>query len=1034
MAAFSLSAQNGEAYFLSNPCLTPDGQTVVFSFEGDLWKSEIKDGHAVRLTAMQGYETNPRISPDGKWVAFTGRQFGNADVFMMPIDGGDIKQMTWHSANDEVSSWSWNGQSIYFNSNRYGMPAGFKVSVSGGTPQRVFGDYFFQFDHNLVEHPVSGEIFFNDTWESINQAQRKRYRGPFNPDIQSYNLTTKKYTRYTTWEGKDFGATIDKKGHVYFMSDEGNNEYNLYSIVQGKKIALTSFPTSIKTPMVSANGEKIVFEKDYQLWIYDVATKMAAKQAITITRNSILSKEKDYEVKGNITKFDVSPDAKKLSFVSRGELFVSDLEGKFIQTIDRGSAERVKEIKWLSDNKTILFSQTLSGYSNFYTITADGSKAIKQITRDQKDNRSLVMNKKRTKAIYLSGRDEIRLLDIKTMESKTIVKDELWGNQAGNPGFSPDGNYIIYTAFRNFEQDIFVYSIKENKSINLTKTGVTEASPFWSADGKYIYLTSQRLKPAYPIGLADAKLYRLPLEKLDEPFRSDKYNDLFKEEKKDTSKKMDSAQLNIIPVNIDTDRIMERLEQVGPTFGRQVLSWVYQKGDKTNVLYSSNHGEGKTALWKTVIEPFEQGKTEKIAGTEGTGGFDIVEETDKLFVLSGGNISKLNLEGNKVDPITISYTFRRNLSAEFDQMFEEAWAQMEQSYYDEKFHGVDWTKTAIYYRKFLPYLNNRADLRVLLNDMLGELNSSHQGFNTSGEDETIVLSNRTLETGIVFEENKPFTVKKTVTRSAADKKGIDIEPGDILVKVNEVPVNAGVDRNFYFTKPSLDKEVKLTLSRNGKNYEINIHPQLSLAVNLYDEWVDHNQQQVNQKGNGKIAYGYMKNMGRPELEQFIIDMTQELGNKEALIFDLRYNTGGNVHDEVLNFLFQRSYLKWKYREGELTQQPNFAPSDKPIVLLINEQSLSDAEMTAAGFKALKLGKIVGNETYRWIIFTGGVGLVDNSTVRMPSWGCYTLDGKDLEKTGVQPDIKIINTFEDKLEGRDPQLDRAIDEILKQLKK
>ena len=150
-------------------------------------------------------------------------------------------------------------------------------------------------------------------------------------------------------------------------------------------------------------------------------------------------------------------------------------------------------------------------------------------------------------------------------------------------------------------------------------------------------------------------------------------------------------------------------------------------------------------------------------------------------------------------------------------------------------------------------------------------------------------------------------------------------------------------------------------------------------------------------------------------------------------FDLRYNTGGNVHDEVLKFLSQKAYLKWKYREGKLTTQSNYAPADKPIVLLTNEQSLSDAEMTAQGFKALNLGKVIGNETYHWIIFTSGMGLVDGSSVRMPSWGCYTLDGKDMEVHGVKPDILLVNSFEDKVNGRDPQLDRAIAEIMKELK-
>ncbi|MEJ7588104.1 MAG: S41 family peptidase [Ferruginibacter sp.] len=608
--------------------------------------------------------------------------------------------------------------------------------------------------------------------------------------------------------------------------------------------------------------------------------------------------------------------------------------------------------------------------------------------------------------------------------------------------FFPRSGLRAIHRFRNFEQDVFVHNIKENKTTNLSKTGITETNPIWSPDGKYIYLVSQRLKAAYPFGLPDAKLYRLPLEKLDDPFRMDKYEELFKEEIKDSAKKNDSAKKDttkkdtskiiVAPVVIDTQRLMERLEQVGPTFGTQYLSFVYQKGDKTTILYASNHGEGRNALWKTVIEPFEQNKTEKITGTEINYGFDILEVSDKLFVLSGGNISKLSLDGNKTDPINISFTFRRNLSAEFDQMFHESWAQIQENYYDENFHGLNWEKTKLQYNRFLPYLNNRADLRVMLNDMLGELNSSHQGFGTNGEDETITLTNRTMETGILFKEEEPYTVQKIVRRSAAERKGIDIREGDILVKVNEELVQEGRDRNYYFTRPSLDKELKMTFSRNGKNYEVKVHPQAVLFSNLYDEWIDINRQRVNEIGKGRIAYGYMKNMGKGELEGFIIDMTEQLGSKDALIFDLRYNTGGNVHDEVLNFLSQRSYLQWKYREGKLTPQPNFSPGDKPIILLINEQSLSDAEMTANGFKTLKLGKIIGNETYRWIIFTSGISLVDNSSVRMPSWGCYTLDGKDLEQTGVQPDIKVVNTFEDKLNGKDPQLDRAIEEILKEL--
>ncbi|HWB26514.1 MAG TPA: S41 family peptidase [Chitinophagaceae bacterium] len=1025
---FTATAQSNDAYFLSQPCLTPDGQTVIFSFEGDLWKASVKDGIATRLTGMQGYETSAKISPDGKWVAFTGRQFGNADVFIMPLEGGDVKQLTWFSGTDDVSSWSWDSKYIYFTSNRDSRQSTYKVSINGGTAERVFGDNFFLYDHNVFEDPTTGELFFNDTWESSNQVARKRYKGPFNPDIQSYNPTTKKYKRYTDWQGKDFGATLDKKGNIYFISDEANGEYNLYTFDNGKKTQLTKFTTSIKSPIVNANGGEVVFEKDYQLWLYNVASKSAEKMHISIVRNNILPQEKDFEVRQNITAFDVSPDNKKLAFISRGELFVSDIEGKYIEQIHRGSAERVSEVKWMSDNKTLLFNQTLDGFQNLYTVAADGSSPIKQLTTDAANDRDITINKKRNTAVYLSGRNEVRLLDLKTWQSKTIVKDEIWGFEGSGPGFSPNDEYVIFTAFRNFEQDIFIHNIKEDKTINLTSTGITETSPIWSPDSKYIYFISSRLQAAYPTGLQDPHIYRLPLQKIDEPYRTDKFDELFKEAKKDTSSKKDSA---IVPIKIDLDRIMDRIEQVGPSFGSQYLSEVLQRDTKTFVLYISDRTDGEPALFKTTLEPFEMPKTEKINGTEGGAG-SIVVSSEKYYILVHGNIAKLNIDANKVDPISISYTFRRNLSAEFSQVFHEAWAQLDENYYDEKFHGIDWKKTEQYYSQFLPYLNNRNDLRVLLNDMLGELNSSHQGFSSFGADETISLHNTTMQTGIIFDNTNPYKVDHVLFNSAADKDDIKVQPGDMLTTVDDKSIDPAQDRFYYFTRPSLDKEIKLGFKRGKDTITVKIHPQFSIVDGLYDEWIDNNQKRVDERGNKRIAYSCMKDMGEGQLEHFIEDMTKELINRDALILDLRYNTGGNVHDKVLEFLSQRSYLQWKYREGKLTKQPNFAPSDKPIILLTNEQSLSDAEMTATGFKALKLGKIVGNETYHWIIFTSGAGLVDGSFVRLPSWGCYTLDGKDIEFNGVQPDIKVVNTFEDRINNRDPQLDAAIDEILKEL--
>ncbi|MDZ7767235.1 MAG: S41 family peptidase [Melioribacteraceae bacterium] len=282
---------------------------------------------------------------------------------------------------------------------------------------------------------------------------------------------------------------------------------------------------------------------------------------------------------------------------------------------------------------------------------------------------------------------------------------------------------------------------------------------------------------------------------------------------------------------------------------------------------------------------------------------------------------------------------------------------------------------------------------------------------------------------------QPFTVERVVKNSPASKGDKGIKAGDELIAANGIEVDAKRNRESYFISPLSKDEIELKFNRSGDEYSIKLKPISSNAFEtlLYDEWMDRNQKIVDEKSDKRIAYIHMKNMGQGELNRFKKEIANEWHYRDALIFDLRYNRGGNVHDEVIQILSQRSYLQWKYRNGELTPQPNFAPSDKPIVLLINEQSLSDAEMTAEGFKALELGKIIGNETYRWIIFTSGTSLLDGTYFRLPSWGCYTLDGENIEQVGVAPDIFIINTFKDRLENNDPQLDKAIEEIMNELK-
>lgn len=1024
-----------ETYFTIDPTLTPDGQTILFSYDGDLWKIPSAGGEASRITGMQGHETLPSVSPDGKWVAFSATQYGNKDVYVMPLEGGEIRQLTFHDAQDDVDSWSWDSKTIYFTSSRENRYSGYEISVSGGTPKRLFNHYFNTV-HNVVTHPKTEEIFFNESWESKNFTHRKRYKGDYNPNIKSYNPTTKEYKEYTSYKGKDFWTTIDRDGIIYFVSDEANGEYNLYTFKNKQKTALTKFETSIIRPQVNANGGYVVFRKDYQLYLYNVATNTTKKIPVKIHLNNTLSKTQDFLIEKNITYFDVSPDDKKIAFVSRGALFVSDTKAKFIQQIPVDHKERVVEVKWLKDNRTLLFNQTSKGYLNLFTISAEGKGAQKQLTTDSRNNVNLEVNPNRTQIAYISGRDELRLLDLENLKSTLIVKDEFWALYAPQPRFSPNGEYLVYNAIRNFENDIFTYHIPSKKTINLTQTGVTENSPIWSPDGKYIYFNSNLSQPSYPYGLDKASIYQMALDKYETPYTSNKFEELFTDEKEaddNDKKKEEEKKEKSIEIRINESGLMDRLKRISPAFGFQSSVHTITKDDKNYIFYISNHDEGDMKLWKTTIQPFEKNKTEKVDDTK-ISGYQIVSAKDNHYILLEGNIHTLDIENNKTEKIEIDFKFRKTLSNEFEQMFHEAWAGFGENFYDGDFHGEDWNKLKEQYAKYLPYISNRFHLRLLFNDMLGELNASHFGLRSEGDEEKVPYKTNTLATGIVFSKNNPFIIERIIANSPADVTNKNIQPGDRLIAVNNKKIDSKNNRELYFTQPSHDKEIELTLERKSQKIKVNLHPIETRALRnlLYDEWVNNNQLYVDRKSNKKIAYIHMKDMGSNQLNNFKKEMVSEAYKKDALILDLRNNTGGNVHDEVLRFLSQKPYLKWKYRDGELTSQPNFAPAAKPIIILINEQTLSDAEVTSAGFKELGLGKIIGTETYRWIIFTSSKGLVDGSRYRLPSWGCYTLDGENLEKTGVSPDIYIKETFKNRLENSQPQLDKAILEIMKQL--
>ncbi|MDX2415622.1 MAG: S41 family peptidase [Bacteroidales bacterium] len=1019
--ASSLSAQNDNVRFMSDPTLSPDASEILFSYAGDIWKVNALGGTAYRITAMSGSETLPRVSPDGKWIAFTATQDGNPNIYIVPMSGGEIRQLTFHSSFDNVDSWSWDSKFIYFTSGRMNNFSSYKISTEGGAPQRLFSNHYWNNSHFILESPTDNSFILSESGESFRSSSRKRYKGEYNPDIKRYYPDQNSLVQLTTYNGKDLWPTIDNSGKLYFSSDENTGEYNLFTFEGNAKRSLTTFNSSMGRPQVSANGKAVVFALDYELHLYNTLDGNTKKVPVKIFSNSPQHSEKSFKTGSNVTAFDVSPDNKKIAYVSRGRLFIADIKGKFIKEAMTPAKERISEVKWMSDNLSLITIMTHEGWPNVYRIIPEENCRAIPLNTDSRTARMLSMNKDRSKLIYYSGKDQLRLVDLEEYEDKLVVEDEFWF-RGSVPGFSPDGDYIYYTAFRHFEQDIHVYNLNRKTSVNVTNTYVTEGDPFWSPDGKYIYFVADRSTASYPRGASNTKLYRIPLQKYQKPFKSDELELIMK------GKAEKKAEISVS--DIDFDMLLHRWESPMPNGPRQSRPYVIHKDTVDYVLLTSSH-EGKQGLYKITLSPFAKTKVKKFKGI--TGG-SIVASGKDYYSLSGGKIYKLNIKSDKADVINTEYDFSKSIIDEFEQMFYQVWTTLAENYYDENMHGTDWPAIKEKYRTYLPYIRSRSDLRLITNDMLGELNSSHMGFSSNGPEERSQNNFVTAATGIVFSDKSQYEVDRIISMSPSDNMNVDIRKGDKLVSVNGKKVNDLKNRESYFIFPLMPEELFLVFSRKGKAVNIKIHPVSARSVNglLYDEWIVNNQKRVDKISKDKIGYVYLKNMGGGSLDKFLIEMTSEEVDKDALIVDLRYNTGGNIHDDVLKFLSQRPYLNWKFREGMLSPQPHFAPAGKPIVILINEQSLSDAEMTSAGFKELGLGTIVGTESYRWIIFTSGAGLVDGSFVRLPAWGCYTLEGTDLESSGVEPDIYIKNTLIDKMAGDDPQLEKAIEVILNKL--
>lgn len=1002
--------------FAAHPALSPDGSTIYFAYDGDIFTVPSTGGLAMSFISLKGEENHPVPSPDGKYLAFSSDINGNQDVYVIPVKGGQARQLTYHEAGDFPVSWSADSRYIYFESRRASATrTTFKVSVDGGTPIKLFDGYFTTVV-NLVENPKTGEYYFNESAESINFPTRKRYVGDHNPDIKAWNPKGRKYRELTDYEGKDTWPMVDRNGKLYYVTDQFNKESNIVRYnASGKPEQLTQFNKSVQYPSIAADGSAIVYLLEYQIHCLNLKTGKDAVPDITVAcgDNNV---RRSFE-KQKPTAAAVSPDGKKMAFVIRGLLYVSDAKGKYLQLLGTPSDERVKEVEWAGDNKTVYYTRTNRGYVGLYKIDASDAGSEKAIYQPSCNIRTLTMSHKGDKLAFVDGTDKVSVCNTANDEVTKLANAEFWSFRGSDMTFSWDDSCLAFTAMDRFEPDIYVYSFKDDKLTNLTHSASTEMDMVFSPDGRYMYFAGVLTSSSFPKGNS-LQLYKLPLRKYDSKFASDEYDKLFTKEKE----KKDSL------VRIDYDNILDRAVKVERN-GNQSGLFIFESKGKTLLFYNSYGDAGIQVMALDINDPEAKPKPVKVL----SGGSFFCSKTD-LYHIGRSGINKVDPNSLTATPINVTADVNKSLSDEFSQMFHEVWAVLDQNFYDVKFHGTDWNAVHDYYSSLLPYVRNRSQLRTLISDMLGELNSSHLGFSSEGSEEKTETRMRSILTGVNFENDSPYKVASILPDSPADKVGIDIRKGDVLVAVDGIKVDKKANREMYFSTPLNRKEVRLTFERGGKEYSVKLHtaPFQAIKALCYKQWEQDCKARVEEKGKGRIAYVHMKAMGTSDLDEFLKAMHTYAVNKDALILDLRYNNGGNVHQEVIDFLRHQQHFQWSYRDFPKTTHPNVLPANKPVVVLVNEHSLSDAEVTSNGIKTLGIAKIVGTETYRWIIFTSAASMIDGSSCRLPAWGCYNNQGEDLESIGVKPDIYVKNTFKDRVSNADPQLDAAIKEVLEQL--
>jgi tricorn protease len=1049
-------AGKDEARLLRFPTIY--GDTIVFTYAGDLYTVNAKGGVARRLTSHEGFEMFPHFSPDGRHIAFTGQYDGNTEVYVIPAEGGEPKRLTYTSTlgrddvsdrmgpNNIVLGWTPDGKYVLFRSRMHSfndfLGQIYKVPFKGGLAEQLPlpRGGFCSFS------PDGKKLAYNRVFREFRTW--KRYRGGMADDIWVHDFDTKKTVNITNNKAQDI-VPMWHNNKIYFLSDRGKERrMNLYvTDPEGKDTkTLTRFKKfDIKFPLL---GDKsIVFEYGGWIYRYDLATDKVNRVPIKILEDRVGARAKLHSVAKEITNSEISPDGKYALFGARGEIFIVPAKTGATRNLTNSPGVHERNSKWSPDGKNIAYISDASGEDEVWISPADGKGPARQLTTGADTYKfELAWSPDSKKILWADKKLRVQFVDLASKKVTLVVQAKAW--EVRDPIWSPDSKWIAFSNDgKTGMSRIFLYSLDKEKSFPVTEGAYTSHLPCFSGDGKYLFFVSQRdFNPIYSNtewnhAYRDmARIYFVTLAKdTKSPFRPRGEEPKKTDAAKPADKKPDDKAKTPAPLVVDLEGIQER------TLRLPVKAANYRDLESVgSSLYyvRQGHGEGVSLQLYDLA-------TRKETKIGAFGGYEISADGKKMLLAQSGKFAIVDLPKG---PTTLSQfldltgmEMKLDRKAEWKQIFNETWRQMRDFFYDPNMHGVDWKAMRDRYEPLVEHVAHRADLTYIIGEMIAELNVGHAYVGGGDMPHPARVPLGLLGGRLSKDPSSGYVRIDKVYRGARwDPKlrsplndlGVNAQDGEYLIAIDGKSTKE-MDNPYAALVNKVGKQVTLTLNSEPAEKgarKVIVEPVGSEAALLYHDWLEENLAKVTKATDGKVGYIHVPDMLANGLNQFARQYYPQL-RKKALIIDMRGNGGGNVSPMLIERLRRDAAMITIARNAE----PRVDPQGMlwgPMVCLMNEFSASDGDLFPYRFRQHKLGKLIGKRTWGGVVgIRGTLPLLDGGTLNRPEFSRYGLDGKEwvIEGHGVDPDIVVDNDPAREYAGIDDQLNRAIAEIKEELK-